>query len=148
MGTCNTSVITPAVNCCSMSPLKSNKHSPIKQGSAHVPVWASFGGPPAPSGDYAPLLGHIPDAQTDATPEGQPLTSPRLSSPENQEPARPHLDVAFTNMGMRLKGTRKKVLAGVTGRLRASHLTAIMGPSGAGEPHLAYSPTEVVWIEV
>lgn len=64
--------------------------------------------------------------------EGQMLASPRMSSPGNLEPARPCLDVEFTNMGMRLKGTGMKVLAGVTGRLRASHLTAIMGPSGAG----------------
>ena len=57
-----------------------------------------------------------------------------MSGPNGDlEPARPHLDVEFTNMGMRLKGTGKKVLAGVTGRLRASHLTAIMGPSGAGQ---------------
>lgn len=116
---------------CSMSPQKLNKRSPSKQGSAHVPVWAAFGGPPPPSGDPAPLLGHNIDSQTDTT--QQPLTSPRLSSQGNLEPARLHLDVEFTNMGMRLKGTGMKVLAGVTGRLRASHLTAIMGPSGAGQ---------------
>ena len=59
-----------------------------------------------------------------------------MSGPNGDlEPARPYLDVEFTNMGMRLKGTGMKVLAGVTGRLRASHLTAIMGPSGAGQQH-------------
>lgn len=114
-----------------MSPQKLNKRSPIKQASAHVPVWAAFGGPPPPSGDPTPLLGHTTDSQTDTT--QQLLTSPRMSSQGNLEPARPHLDVEFTNMGMRLKGTGMKVLAGVTGRLRASHLTAIMGPSGAGQ---------------
>ena len=119
--------------CCSISPQKLHKRSPIKQGSAHVPVWAAFGGPPPPSGSPTPLLGHTADSQTDATLEPQLLTSPRMSSPGNLEPARPYLDVEFINMGMRLKGTRKKVLAGVTGRLRASHLTAIMGPSGAGQ---------------
>ena len=118
--------------CCSMSPQKLNKRSPIKQGSAHVPVWAAFGGPPPPSGDSTPLLGLTADSQTDTAP--QLLTSPRVSGPNgNLEPASPCLDVEFTNMGMRLKGTGMKVLAGVTGRLRASHLTAIMGPSGAGQ---------------
>ena len=119
-----------------MSPQKSSKRSPAKQGSAHVPVWASFGGPPPPSGDYTALLGHSTDPQTDTAAYGQLLTSPRLSSPGDLEPPRPYLDVQFINMGMRLKGTGRKVLAGVTGRLRASHLTAIMGPSGAGEPVL------------
>ena len=115
-----------------MSPQKPNRHSPIKQGSAHVQVWAAFGGPPPPSGDPSSLLGHTTDSQTDMA--QQLLTSPRMSNLYgNLEPARPHLDVEFTNMGMRLKGTGMKVLAGVTGRLRASHLTAIMGPSGAGQ---------------
>ena len=42
------------------------------------------------------------------------------------------LQVDFTNLSLRLKSTGKKVLAGVTGSLRAACLTAIMGPSGAG----------------
>ncbi|KAL3137532.1 hypothetical protein ABBQ38_004816 [Trebouxia sp. C0009 RCD-2024] len=121
----------------SISPQKPNRHSPTKQGSAHVPVWAAFGGPAPPSsGDHTPLLGHSVDPQADMAAEGQMLASPRMSSPGNLEPARPCLDVEFTNMGMRLKGTGMKVLAGVTGRLRASHLTAIMGPSGAGKTSL------------
>lgn len=45
---------------------------------------------------------------------------------------RPSLTVEFRNLGLRLKGTGKRVLAGVTGQLRGAHLTAIMGPSGAG----------------
>lgn len=129
--------------CCSISPQKLNKGSPNKQGSVHVPVWAAFGGPPPSSGDPAPLLGHTADSQTDTTP--QLLTSPRMSgSNGNLDPARPHLDVEFLNMGMRLKGTGMKVLAGVTGRLRASHLTAIMGPSGAGQ--LSYTLSAVTSI--
>ena len=119
---------------CSISPQKTNKHSPSKQGSVHVPVWAAFGGPAPGSNDYTPLLGQAPNGPTDGPHEGHLLTSPRMSSPGHQEPARPMLDVEFTNMGLRLKGTGRKVLAGVTGRLRESHLTAIMGPSGAGEP--------------
>lgn len=128
-----------------MSPQKSSKHSPAKQGSAHVPVWASFGGPPPLSGDYTPLLNHGTDPQTDTASYGQLLTSPRMSSPGELEPARPYLDVQFTNMGMRLKGTGMKVLAGVTGRLRASHLTAIMGPSGAGESSHPASNSSKNW---
>ena len=117
-----------------MSPQKTSKLSPSKQGSVHVPVWAAFGGPSLGSAEYAPLLGPGSSPPTENGLEGQLLTSPRMSSPGQYEPARAVLDVEFTNMGMRLKGTGRKVLAGVTGRLRESHLTAIMGPSGAGEP--------------
>jgi len=116
----------------SISPQKTNKHSPSKQGSIHVPVWASFGGPAPGSADYTPLMGQPPSHPADPTQAGVILTSPRMSSPGPQEAARPMLDVEFTNMGMRLKGTGRKVLAGVTGRLRESRMTAIMGPSGAG----------------
>eukprot|EP00891_Asterochloris_glomerata_P004256 jgi/Astpho2/4256/e_gw1.00064.69.1_t len=49
---------------------------------------------------------------------------------------RPSLTVEFRNLGLRLKGTGKRVLAGVTGQLRGAHLTAIMGPSGAGKTSL------------
>ena len=117
---------------CSISPQKTNRHSPSKQGSIHVPVWASFGGPTLGSADYNPLMGQPPSHPADPTQVGAILTSPRMSSPGPQEAARPMLDVEFTNMGMRLKGTGRKVLAGVTGRLRESRMTAIMGPSGAG----------------
>lgn len=84
------------------------------------------------------MLDPTTDPQADMTPEAQALTSPRMSSPGTLEPARPCLDVEFVNMGMRLKGTGMRVLAGVTGRLRQSHLTAIMGPSGAGQQLTLY----------
>ncbi|DBA93405.1 TPA: hypothetical protein ACH3X2_003675 [Trebouxia sp. C0005] len=120
----------------SISPQKTNRHSPSKQGSVHVPVWASFGGPAPGSADYCPLMGQPPTHPADPSQAGAILTSPRMSSPGPQEAARPMLDVEFTNMGMRLKGTGRKVLAGVTGRLRESRMTAIMGPSGAGKTSL------------
>ena len=40
------------------------------------------------------------------------------------------LCIEFQELGLRLKSCGKPVLAGVTGVLRAAHITAIMGPSG------------------
>ena len=125
-----------------ISPQKTNRLSPNKQGVVHMPVWASFSGPPPGSEEYTPLMGQPPSPPIDPSQEGGLLTSPRMSSAAHQEPARPVLDVEFTNMGMRLKGTGRKVLAGVTGRLRESRMTAIMGPSGAGE----LSPFAFHWL--
>lgn len=45
---------------------------------------------------------------------------------------RPELDVRFVGLGLRLRSCGKTVLQSVSGRLRPSALTAIMGPSGAG----------------
>ena len=48
-------------------------------------------------------------------------------------PCRLRLEVEFRNLGLRLRGRKgARVLAGVTGGMRAARLTAIMGPSGAG----------------
>ena len=46
------------------------------------------------------------------------------------------LQIDFEGLGLRLRSSGKLVLAGVTGQLRAACLTAIMGPSGAGDPGL------------
>ncbi|KAK3263794.1 hypothetical protein CYMTET_27424, partial [Cymbomonas tetramitiformis] len=43
------------------------------------------------------------------------------------------IDVEFQRLGLRLKGNGAIVLDGVTGKLWSSHITAIMGPSGAGK---------------
>ena len=119
---------------CSFSP---PKQKPLKQRSTHLPVWASFGGPASAPRDYEPLPGDALSPQhIDNLPDGKfasLMGSPRGSSPNSGDAARPQLEVSFTNLSLRLKGTGKKVLAGVTGQLRAAHLTAIMGPSGAGK---------------
>ena len=57
----------------------------------------------------------------------------RLMLPCMSGSDRTELHVEFTKLGLRLKSTGKRVLAGVTGCLRAACLTAIMGPSGAGD---------------
>lgn len=44
------------------------------------------------------------------------------------------MHIEFDSLGVVLRATGKRVLAGVTGQLRHAKLTAIMGPSGAGEP--------------
>ena len=43
------------------------------------------------------------------------------------------IEFSFVDMGLKLKKGGKKVLASVSGSLRHSCLTAIMGPSGAGK---------------
>ena len=43
------------------------------------------------------------------------------------------MDIKFTNLGLVLKGTDKKVLNGVTGSILSGRVTAVMGPSGAGK---------------
>jgi ABC-type phosphate transport system ATPase subunit len=43
------------------------------------------------------------------------------------------MHIEFDSLGVVLRATGKRVLAGVTGQLRHAKLTAIMGPSGAGE---------------
>ncbi|XP_015108961.1 ATP-binding cassette sub-family G member 4 [Diachasma alloeum] len=55
-------------------------------------------------------------------------------------PKRPPVDLAFTDLTYTVregrKGNVKSILKSVSGRLRASELTAIMGPSGAGKSTL------------
>ena len=106
------------------------KHAQTHQtGLSPCPGMGCLWGAPGPLRGPNSLLGHSTDSQTDMA--QQLLTSPGMSGLDgNLEPARPCLDVESTNMRMRLKDTGLKVLAGVAGRLRASHLTVIMGASG------------------
>ena len=46
------------------------------------------------------------------------------------------VDLEMKDLGLRLKGSGRSVLDGVTGYLRAGRLTALMGPSGAGKTTL------------
>lgn len=43
------------------------------------------------------------------------------------------VDISFEELGLKIKGTEKKVLDGVTGTIRSGRVTAVMGPSGAGK---------------
>jgi ABC-type multidrug transport system ATPase subunit len=43
------------------------------------------------------------------------------------------VDITFKELGLKIKGTEKKVLDGVTGTIRSGRVTAVMGPSGAGK---------------
>ena len=43
------------------------------------------------------------------------------------------VDIGFENLGLILRGSGKKVLAGVTGEIKHGNLTAVMGLSGAGK---------------
>lgn len=67
-----------------------------------------------------------------------PLQESMLSSPMSSVHGgarRPRaLELEFVRLGLSLKSCAKHVLSGVSGKLRAARLTAIMGPSGAGEP--------------
>ncbi|WOL17336.1 hypothetical protein Cni_G26127 [Canna indica] len=46
---------------------------------------------------------------------------------------RPMIEVAFKDLTLTLKGSKKKLLRSVTGKLMPGHLAAVMGPSGAGK---------------
>ncbi|XP_039140123.1 ABC transporter G family member 28-like isoform X2 [Dioscorea cayenensis subsp. rotundata] len=46
---------------------------------------------------------------------------------------RPVIEVAFKDLTLMLKGTKKQLLRSVTGKLKPGHVTAVMGPSGAGK---------------
>lgn len=43
------------------------------------------------------------------------------------------IDFEFENLGLNLKSSGRSVLAGVTGKISSSRVTAVMGPSGAGK---------------
>lgn len=43
------------------------------------------------------------------------------------------VDFEFRDLGLKIKGSGKSVLAGVTGKIKSAHITAVMGPSGAGK---------------
>ncbi|KAL4448129.1 hypothetical protein ABPG75_005348 [Micractinium tetrahymenae] len=66
----------------------------------------------------------------------QSLGSPLSSMHAGLESRRQTLHIEFRQLGLRLKSCGKAVLAGVTGVLAESKVTAIMGPSGAGKTSL------------
>lgn len=49
------------------------------------------------------------------------------------EPVPFTVDISFKELGLKIKGTEKKVLDGVTGTIHHGRVTAVMGPSGAGK---------------
>ncbi|KAF0897578.1 hypothetical protein E2562_039380 [Oryza meyeriana var. granulata] len=46
---------------------------------------------------------------------------------------RPVIEIAFKDLTLTLKGSKKKLLRSVTGKLRPGRVAAVMGPSGAGK---------------
>lgn len=46
---------------------------------------------------------------------------------------RPPIEVSFVDLSLFLKGSGKKILSNVTGKLSNGRVTAVMGPSGAGK---------------
>lgn len=46
---------------------------------------------------------------------------------------RPPIELSFIDLSLFLKGSGKKILSNVTGRLSPGRITAVMGPSGAGK---------------
>ncbi|KAG0575427.1 hypothetical protein KC19_5G003000 [Ceratodon purpureus] len=46
---------------------------------------------------------------------------------------RPPIELSFVDLSLFLKGTGKKILSNVTGKLSPGRVTAVMGPSGAGK---------------
>ncbi|CAD6336693.1 unnamed protein product [Miscanthus lutarioriparius] len=46
---------------------------------------------------------------------------------------RPTVEIAFKDLTLTLKGSKKKLLRSVTGKLMAGRVAAVMGPSGAGK---------------
>ena len=57
----------------------------------------------------------------------------RLGSIEDKKRARTLVNIEVDNLGLTLNSNGAVVLAGVSGRLNAGSVTAIMGPSGAGK---------------
>uniref|UniRef100_A0ACD6AN75 Uncharacterized protein n=1 Tax=Avena sativa TaxID=4498 RepID=A0ACD6AN75_AVESA len=47
--------------------------------------------------------------------------------------ARPRIEIAFKDLTLTLKGSKKKLLRSVTGKLMPGRVAAVMGPSGAGK---------------
>ena len=129
-------------------PKKGQGQKHLKQGSAPMPVWASFGGrQSALLGGYETLPGSTASPQHRQNSLDTNLQtlmgSPRDNTPNSGDAARPQLEVSFTNLSLRLKGTGRRVVAGVTGQLRAAHLTAIMGPSVAGKLWLIHQLSHI-----
>ena len=75
-----------------------------------------------------PLLGDTTPKEP-TIPSGDASVTDSLASVGRRELK---IDIGFTNLAVQL-ATGKKILNGVTGRLRAGRMTAIMGPSGCGK---------------
>ncbi|XP_039124221.1 ABC transporter G family member 28-like [Dioscorea cayenensis subsp. rotundata] len=52
---------------------------------------------------------------------------------DNDMRQRPVIEVAFKDLTLTLKGSKKKLMRSVTGKLMPGRVTALMGPSGAGK---------------
>lgn len=52
---------------------------------------------------------------------------------ETRHNMRPPIEVSFEDLSLFLKGSGKKILSNVTGKLSPGRVTAVMGPSGAGK---------------
>ncbi|KAJ1259246.1 hypothetical protein BS78_10G139400 [Paspalum vaginatum] len=52
---------------------------------------------------------------------------------EDEIKKRPTIEIAFKDLTLTLKGSKKKLLRSVTGKLMAGRVAAVMGPSGAGK---------------
>jgi len=67
--------------------------------------------------------------------ESQNLTFSGVISMATDEDIRkrPTVEIAFKDLTLTLKGSKKKLLRSVTGKLMAGRVAAVMGPSGAGK---------------
>lgn len=52
---------------------------------------------------------------------------------EHDGSSRPVIEIAFKDLTLTLKGSKKKLLRSVTGKLSPGRVAAVMGPSGAGK---------------
>ncbi|KAL6635366.1 hypothetical protein ACP70R_028037 [Stipagrostis hirtigluma subsp. patula] len=52
---------------------------------------------------------------------------------DHDESSRPIIEIAFKDLTLTLKGSKKKLLRSVTGKLSPGRVAAVMGPSGAGK---------------
>lgn len=52
---------------------------------------------------------------------------------DNDAATRPMIEIAFKDLSLTLKGSKKKLLKCVTGKLMPGRVAALMGPSGAGK---------------
>ncbi|XP_062229950.1 ABC transporter G family member 28-like [Phragmites australis] len=56
-----------------------------------------------------------------------------LMATEDDIKKRPSIEIAFKDLTLTLKGSKKKLLRSVTGKLMPGRVAAVMGPSGAGK---------------
>ena len=51
----------------------------------------------------------------------------------NERKKRPLIEISFKDLSLTLKSQNKYILRSVTGNIKPGHITAVMGPSGAGK---------------